>query len=108
MKLQYPSVFERTPNNYCAYVPDLPDCIATAKTREHIQDEIREAIAFHIDGLLEDGVAMPEPRLSGSEAAAFHNENAVPAADSSKASEMFAVVAMETQIGAEPLLATDG
>jgi hypothetical protein len=38
MKLQYTVVFERTPNNYCAYVPDLPGCIGTDRTWEGIQD----------------------------------------------------------------------
>lgn len=108
MNLRYSVVFERTPNNYCAYVPDLPGCIATARTWEGIQDEIREAIAFHIEGLLGDGDSMPEPQLSVAGAATFHNENTISAANSSETAEMFAVVAIEAQIGAEPVLATDG
>ena len=54
-------MIERAEHNYSAYVPDLPGCIATGKTLEEVEREIREAIAFHIDGLKEDGLEIPEP-----------------------------------------------
>ena len=60
--MKYTVVIERTPNNYAAYVPDLPGCVATAKTREALLLEIREAIEFHIEGMREDGEPVPEPR----------------------------------------------
>src|SRR5258708_2497056 len=47
--------------NYSVYVPDLPGCVATAATVEAVEEEIREAIRFHIDGLKEDGLTIPEP-----------------------------------------------
>lgn len=59
--MKYAVVFEKTENNYAAYVPDLPGCIATGKTRDDVERHIREAIAFHIDGLREQGEAVPEP-----------------------------------------------
>jgi predicted RNase H-like HicB family nuclease len=59
--MKYAVVFEKTDNNYAAYVPDLPGCIATGKTRDDVERHIREAIAFHIDGLREQGEAVPEP-----------------------------------------------
>ncbi len=74
MKQTYAVVFEETPNNYCAYVPDLPGCISTGKTWDEMQLMIREAIAFHIEGMLEDGEPFPEPRMSIEEAVAYHNE----------------------------------
>lgn len=46
---------------YSAYVPDLPGCVATGGTVAEVEAEIREAIAFHLEGLREDGVPVPEP-----------------------------------------------
>jgi predicted RNase H-like HicB family nuclease len=57
----YAVVFEAAPNNFAAYVPDLPGCVSTAKTREEIERNIREAIAFHIEGLRLIGEPVPEP-----------------------------------------------
>jgi predicted RNase H-like HicB family nuclease len=54
-------VFEKAPNNYSAYVPDLPGCVATGSTREDVEQRIREAISFHLDGLREDNMPIPEP-----------------------------------------------
>lgn len=59
--MRYAVVIEKANSNYSAYVPDLPGCIATAATIREVEDEIREAIRFHIDGLIEDGVPVPEP-----------------------------------------------
>ena len=57
--MRYAIVLEKTENNYSAYVPDLPGCVATGFTVEETEREIKEAIAFHIDGLIEDGLAIP-------------------------------------------------
>lgn len=62
--MKYTVVIERTPNNYTAYVPDLPGCVATANTREALLEEIGEAIEFHIEGLMEDGEPVPEPQAT--------------------------------------------
>ena len=59
--MKYAVVFEKSPNNYAAFVPDLPGCVATGKTRRMVEKNIREAIAFHIEGLREDGEPVPEP-----------------------------------------------
>jgi predicted RNase H-like HicB family nuclease len=59
--MRYGIVIERTPNNYSAYVPDLPGCVAAGDSIEEAEREIREAIRFHIEGLLEDGLPIPEP-----------------------------------------------
>jgi predicted RNase H-like HicB family nuclease len=42
-------------------VPDLPGCIATGTTVAETETEIRDAIRFHIEGLREDGLPVPEP-----------------------------------------------
>ncbi len=62
--MKYTVVIERTPNNYAAYVPDLPGCVATASSREDLLQEIREAIEFHIEGMREDGEPVPEPQTT--------------------------------------------
>ncbi|HZP66682.1 MAG TPA: type II toxin-antitoxin system HicB family antitoxin [Rudaea sp.] len=59
--MRYAIVIEQTEANYSAYVPDLPGCVATGNTVEEVEEEIREAIAFHLEGLREDGVPVPPP-----------------------------------------------
>jgi len=59
--MKYAVVIEKAEGNYSAYVPDLPGCIATGATVQEVENEIRDAIAFHIEGMREDGVAVPEP-----------------------------------------------
>lgn len=59
--MRYAIVIEKCPANYSAYVPDLPGCVATGDTVPSVEREIREAIRFHIAGLKEDGIAVPEP-----------------------------------------------
>ena len=58
--MRYAIVVEKTENNYSAYVPDLPGCVATGQTVEEVENEIRAAIEFHIEGLREDGLAVPQ------------------------------------------------
>ena len=59
--MRYAVVIERAGYNYSAYVPDLPGCVATGATVKETEAEIRNAIRFHIDGLREDGLAVPKP-----------------------------------------------
>lgn len=48
---RYAVVFEKGERNWSAYVPDLPGCVATGKTRKETEATIREAIAFHLEGM---------------------------------------------------------
>ena len=59
--MRYAIVIEKAENNYAAYVPDLPGCVTTGATIEETEQQIREAIEFHIRGLREDGLPIPEP-----------------------------------------------
>ena len=59
--MQYVVLFEKGENSYGAYVPDLPGCVAAAKTLDEVQVLIAEAIEFHIEGLREQGAAIPPP-----------------------------------------------
>jgi predicted RNase H-like HicB family nuclease len=60
--MKYTVVYERAPSNYAAYVPDLPGCVATGGTLDEVQRSIREAIAFHLDGLRLEREPIPEPQ----------------------------------------------
>jgi predicted RNase H-like HicB family nuclease len=64
--MRYAVVIEKAGDNYSAYVPDLPGCVATGATVKAIENQIRSAIRFHIDGLREDGLPVP-PALSMAE-----------------------------------------
>lgn len=59
--MRYAIVIEDAGNNFSAYVPDLPGCVATGATVEETEQAIREAIAFHLEGLREDGAPIPPP-----------------------------------------------
>jgi predicted RNase H-like HicB family nuclease len=60
--MQYAIVIEHVPgSNYSAYAPDLPGCIATGDTIEEVTQLMREGIEFHIEGMREDGLPIPEP-----------------------------------------------
>ena len=59
--MRYAIVIERAEGNYSAYVPDLPGCVATGATVAEVEAEIRDAIAYHLEGMREDGLAVPSP-----------------------------------------------
>lgn len=59
--MRYAIVIEKGEGNYAAYVPALPGCVTTGRTIEETEQQIREAIEFHIRGLREDGLPIPEP-----------------------------------------------
>lgn len=59
--MEYTINLERGETGFSAYVPDLPGCVAVAETREELRGLIRDAIEFHLEGLREDGLPIPEP-----------------------------------------------
>lgn len=58
----YLVVYERGDDSWSAYVPDLPGCVAAADSREEASALIREAIEFHIEGMREEGLPVPDPK----------------------------------------------
>ena len=74
MKLKVVAVLTEMPNNYAAYVPDLPGCISTGKTWEKMLEMIQEAITGHVEVMLEYGDPLPERNMSMEEAMAYHCE----------------------------------
>ena len=61
MNVEYAVVIERGTTGCSAYVPDLPGCVAAGDTEEEVMDLIREAIAFHLEGMRENGEPIPAP-----------------------------------------------
>ena len=59
--MRYAVVIEKAEGNYSGYVPDLPGCVATGATVQGVEREMRDAIRFHIEGLKEDGLPVPQP-----------------------------------------------
>ena len=58
--MKYAVVYEKAPHNYSAYVPDLAGCVATGATRKDVERSIREAIAFHLEGMRIEGLPIPK------------------------------------------------
>ena len=56
---RFPVVIEKSGDNYSAYSPDLPGCVATGSTREEAERNMHEALVMHLDGLREDNLPIP-------------------------------------------------
>ena len=59
--MKYVVVYEQTSTGWSAYVPDLPGCGAAGETRGETEQLIRDAIAFHLNGLRASDEPIPEP-----------------------------------------------
>ena len=59
--MQYLIVIEKTATGYSAYSPDLDGCVATGPTKPEVEQNMREAIEFHLDGLCHEGYKVPPP-----------------------------------------------
>jgi predicted RNase H-like HicB family nuclease len=59
--MRYAVVIEKGETSYGAYVPDLPGCVAVGETLEEVKQMIAEAIEFHLEGMLEDDLPIPQP-----------------------------------------------
>jgi len=59
---KYTIIIEKTENNYSAYCPDLLGCVATGRTEEEVIRNMREAIEFHLEGLRQEKLPIPEAK----------------------------------------------
>ena len=59
--MRYAIVIEKAADNFSAYVPDLPGCVATGASVAETEQSIREAIELHLSGMREDGIPIPPP-----------------------------------------------
>ena len=64
--LKYLIIIEPTQTGFSAYSPDLPGCVSTGATREEVERNMQEAIAFHLDGMRLEGLPIPEPSSQSS------------------------------------------
>jgi len=62
--IEYLIVIEKTETGYSAYSPDLPGCVSTGVTHEDVEQNMREAIEFHIEGMKLEGFEIPQPTTS--------------------------------------------
>ena len=62
--MKYLIVIEPTRTGFSAYSPDLPGCISTGQTRQEVENNMHEAIEFHLEGLREEGCPVPKPILA--------------------------------------------
>ncbi len=60
--MRYAIIIEKAQENYSAYVPDLPGCVSVGDTIEEVKENIQEAITFHLETLIEDGLKIPQPQ----------------------------------------------
>jgi predicted RNase H-like HicB family nuclease len=58
---EYTVIYERGENNWSAYSPDVPGCVAAGETREEVERLIREALEYHLAGLRAEGLPIPQP-----------------------------------------------
>jgi predicted RNase H-like HicB family nuclease len=62
--MRYLVVIEKTQTGFSAFSPDLPGCVATGTTREETEKNMTEAIAFHLEGMQQEGLELPQPQSS--------------------------------------------
>ena len=74
MIMRYAVIYERAPNNYAAYAPDLAGCGSVGDSLEDVRNNIREAIEFHIDGMHVDNEPIPEPSMTVADALDYHRK----------------------------------
>lgn len=63
---------------FSAFSPDVPGCVTTGKTREEVERRMREALEFHLEGILEDNDPIPEPHASPSDPDIAGDPNLIP------------------------------
>jgi predicted RNase H-like HicB family nuclease len=58
--MKYLVIIEETKTGYSAFSPDLPGCVATGSSREEVEQNMKEAIAFHLEGMSQEGLEVPQ------------------------------------------------
>ena len=62
--MKYLVIIEETETGYSAFSPDLPGCVATASSKEEVEKDMKDAIAFHLEGMDQEGLEVPKPHSS--------------------------------------------
>ena len=58
--MHYAIVIEKTEGDYSAYAPNLPGCVTTGATIKEVEQNMKEAITLHLEGLREEGLPVPD------------------------------------------------
>jgi predicted RNase H-like HicB family nuclease len=58
--MKYLVIIEETKTGYSAFSPDLPGCIATGSSKEEVEKNMKEAIAFHLEGIRQEGLEVTQ------------------------------------------------
>ena len=61
MTMRYTIIIEHGPENYSAYAPDFPGCVAAAVTEKETLALMKEALEMHIEDMRERGEPIPQP-----------------------------------------------
>lgn len=61
MTMRYSIIIEHGPDNFSAYAPDFPGCVAAAETEAETLALMKEALELHIEDMRERGEPIPEP-----------------------------------------------
>ena len=59
--MQYLIVIEKTTTGFSAYSPDLDGCVATGATKIEVEQNMHDAIEFHLEGMRQEGHSVPQP-----------------------------------------------
>ena len=59
--MKYLIIIEETESGYSAYSPDLDGCVATGASHDEVEQAMKQAIQFHLEGLQEEGFDVPKP-----------------------------------------------
>lgn len=60
--MKYLIILEKTKTGFSAFSPDLPGCVATGSTKKQAEKNMKEAVAFHLEGMHQEGLEVPQPR----------------------------------------------
>ncbi|MGO9412648.1 MAG: type II toxin-antitoxin system HicB family antitoxin [Spirochaetia bacterium] len=66
-QLRYTVFVEKGEHNFSAYAPELPGCVTTGSTFDETLANIKEAISFHLRGIVEDQQPIPVSSLIATE-----------------------------------------
>ena len=74
----YPALIHKEAgSDYGVSFPDFPGCITAGSTLDEARANAGEALAFHIEGMVEDGEALPAPSALEAVMRERHNRDAV-------------------------------
>jgi predicted RNase H-like HicB family nuclease len=59
--MKYLVIIEETGIGYSAFSPDLLGCVATGSSKEEVENNMKDAVAFHLEEMDQEGQEIPKP-----------------------------------------------